>query len=276
MMDHHSSIMNPCGGSSSNNCVPPPPSHGGFKPSFITFPNNNNINYSKQKAPNIPLIHRGQPVDHGRDGGIVPMILPQPPPEPKPKRVYWTDYEHSLFIEGLKKHGKGNWKKISEEFLPWKTRIQICGHARTYFQKKEREIIPSPPPSLPPDWDLIHWDWDVANQQQQQVAQPLRGLNASISNNSLSSQQQIMEGCGISDINNTVDSHQLMMMNNNYCNSSSLPPPPLAPNSDFLLLEDFLNDADNSPNFFDDVDLLLPATDENGDLAKDMDFTGCM
>ncbi|GBG31880.1 Myb family DNA-binding protein, SHAQKYF family [Hondaea fermentalgiana] len=45
----------------------------------------------------------------------------------------WTHEEHSIFLEGLKLHGK-EWKKISD-MIQTRTVVQIRTHAQKYFQK---------------------------------------------------------------------------------------------------------------------------------------------
>ncbi|KAK7258067.1 hypothetical protein RIF29_32482 [Crotalaria pallida] len=180
---------------------------GGLKQSFVNFPNDH---YSQQQPlpqpPIVPLLHH----DGRTVGGIAtsssPSLprMPQPlPPPPKPKRKPWTIIEHKLFLEGIAKYGKGEWRKISRNILPSRTPSQIASHAQKYFDrqtmpasKKKRKSIhdmtlSSPPLVLPPDWDfdthhqqqeeqhqqqgLQHdWDvipWDVATEQQQEEQQ---------------------------------------------------------------------------------------------------------
>ena len=38
-----------------------------------------------------------------------------------------------LFLQGVKKHGRGRWKDISREFVLTKTPTQIASHAQKYF-----------------------------------------------------------------------------------------------------------------------------------------------
>eukprot|EP00295_Goniomonas_pacifica_P004424 CAMPEP_0175836200 /NCGR_PEP_ID=MMETSP0107_2-20121207/17017_1 /TAXON_ID=195067 ORGANISM="Goniomonas pacifica, Strain CCMP1869" /NCGR_SAMPLE_ID=MMETSP0107_2 /ASSEMBLY_ACC=CAM_ASM_000203 /LENGTH=469 /DNA_ID=CAMNT_0017149581 /DNA_START=1 /DNA_END=1410 /DNA_ORIENTATION=- len=46
----------------------------------------------------------------------------------------WTEEEHKLFLQGLSKYGKGNWRVISSEILQSRTPIQIASHAQKYFE----------------------------------------------------------------------------------------------------------------------------------------------
>ncbi|XP_016510762.1 transcription factor MYB1R1-like [Nicotiana tabacum] len=51
------------------------------------------------------------------------------------KAIPWTEDEHRLFLKGLEIHGKSNWAKISKDFLPNRTHIQIASHAQKYFMR---------------------------------------------------------------------------------------------------------------------------------------------
>nr|KYP60161.1 Myb-like protein J [Cajanus cajan] len=60
------------------------------------------------------------------------------------KFTRWTDDEHRLFLDGLEKYGKGNWKEISR-YIVTKSKSQVSSHAQKYFlrknaQKKRRSI----------------------------------------------------------------------------------------------------------------------------------------
>ena len=50
----------------------------------------------------------------------------------------WSPGEHQLFIEGLAKLGRGNWKAISQHFVKTRTSTQIASHAQKHFARLEK------------------------------------------------------------------------------------------------------------------------------------------
>ncbi|XAR71955.1 hypothetical protein NMG60_11018417 [Bertholletia excelsa] len=49
------------------------------------------------------------------------------------KGIPWTEDEHRRFLMGLQKHGKGDWRNISRNFVISKTPTQVASHAQKYF-----------------------------------------------------------------------------------------------------------------------------------------------
>ncbi|KAL3529319.1 hypothetical protein ACH5RR_008641 [Cinchona calisaya] len=47
--------------------------------------------------------------------------------------IPWTEEEHRLFLLGLDKFGKGDWRSISRNFVISRTPTQVASHAQKYF-----------------------------------------------------------------------------------------------------------------------------------------------
>lgn len=50
--------------------------------------------------------------------------------------VPWTEDEHKLFLIGLQKVGKGDWRGISRNFVKTRTPTQVASHAQKYFLRR--------------------------------------------------------------------------------------------------------------------------------------------
>lgn len=48
----------------------------------------------------------------------------------------WTEEEHKLFLIGLQKVGKGDWRGISRNFVKTRTPTQVASHAQKYFLRR--------------------------------------------------------------------------------------------------------------------------------------------
>ncbi|XP_039134644.1 transcription factor SRM1 [Dioscorea cayenensis subsp. rotundata] len=49
------------------------------------------------------------------------------------KGIAWTEDEHRLFLLGLDKYGKGDWRSISRNYVISRTPTQVASHAQKYF-----------------------------------------------------------------------------------------------------------------------------------------------
>ncbi|KAL1541729.1 transcription factor MYBS1-like [Salvia divinorum] len=49
------------------------------------------------------------------------------------KGIPWTEEEHRLFLLGLDKYGKGDWRSISRNYVISRTPTQVASHAQKYF-----------------------------------------------------------------------------------------------------------------------------------------------
>ncbi|XP_057776105.1 transcription factor MYBS3-like [Salvia miltiorrhiza] len=52
------------------------------------------------------------------------------------KGIPWSEEEHRLFLIGLEKLGKGNWRGISRNFVTTRTSTQVASHAQKYFLRQ--------------------------------------------------------------------------------------------------------------------------------------------
>lgn len=49
------------------------------------------------------------------------------------KGIAWSEEEHRLFLLGLEKYGKGDWRSISRNFVVTRTPTQVASHAQKFF-----------------------------------------------------------------------------------------------------------------------------------------------
>ncbi|KAH7833896.1 hypothetical protein Vadar_010858 [Vaccinium darrowii] len=52
------------------------------------------------------------------------------------KGVPWNEEEHLIFLVGLEKLGKGDWRGISRNFVTTRTPTQVASHAQKYFLRQ--------------------------------------------------------------------------------------------------------------------------------------------
>ncbi|KAK4493261.1 hypothetical protein RD792_017861, partial [Penstemon davidsonii] len=57
----------------------------------------------------------------------------KPSEQERRKGIPWTEEEHRLFLIGLDKFGKGDWRSISRNFVISRTPTQVASHAQKYF-----------------------------------------------------------------------------------------------------------------------------------------------
>ncbi|XWS48100.1 hypothetical protein CRYUN_Cryun13aG0044000 [Craigia yunnanensis] len=91
--------------------------------------------------------------------------------------VPWTEEEHKLFLLGLQKVGKGDWRGISRNFVKTRTPTQVASHAQKYFLRRNNlnrrrrrsslfDITTDTVAAIPMEEELVH--------QQENTTQPLK------------------------------------------------------------------------------------------------------
>ncbi|KAK3013666.1 hypothetical protein RJ639_008537 [Escallonia herrerae] len=58
------------------------------------------------------------------------------PSQPRRRGLPWTEEEHQLFLMGLNKYGKGDWRSISRFYVKTRTPTQVASHAQKYFKRQ--------------------------------------------------------------------------------------------------------------------------------------------
>ncbi|KAK4481862.1 hypothetical protein RD792_012773 [Penstemon davidsonii] len=81
-----------------------------------------------------------QPQDSNNDvaSGYVSddVVHPSGRSRERKRGVPWSEEEHKLFLLGLQKVGKGDWRGISRNFVKTRTPTQVASHAQKYFLRR--------------------------------------------------------------------------------------------------------------------------------------------
>lgn len=56
----------------------------------------------------------------------------------------WTSEEDTLFLQGIKHYGRGNWKAIAENYVTTRNALQIKNHARLVFRTEKSSVEKKP------------------------------------------------------------------------------------------------------------------------------------
>ncbi|KAK1428676.1 hypothetical protein QVD17_17515 [Tagetes erecta] len=108
----------------------------GYSPKY-RYNNNNNKScaFTLEWGDNHDF-DRGKSPPYVAGGTLTPsgvMAAGRPVEQERKKGVPWTEEEHKLFLLGLKKYGKGDWRNISRNYVVTRTPTQVASHAQKYF-----------------------------------------------------------------------------------------------------------------------------------------------
>ncbi|KAG0503204.1 hypothetical protein HPP92_003276 [Vanilla planifolia] len=92
------------------------------------------------------------------------------------KGTPWTEEEHRMFLLGLQKLGKGDWRGIARNFVVSKTPTQVASHAQKYFIRQANVSRRKRRSSL---FDMVPEQLEQAPGLEDQPLQPPASLNKS-------------------------------------------------------------------------------------------------
>ncbi|GLJ23470.1 hypothetical protein SUGI_0444570 [Cryptomeria japonica] len=93
--------------------------------------NNDNSNNS-----NLALTPEQSESGAADDGYVSDGMVQSSKSRERKKGVPWTEDEHKMFLLGLQKLGKGDWRGISRNFVTSRTPTQVASHAQKYFLRQ--------------------------------------------------------------------------------------------------------------------------------------------
>ncbi|XP_020093507.1 transcription factor MYB1R1 [Ananas comosus] len=95
------------------------------------------------------------------------------------KGVPWTEEEHRMFLIGLQKLGKGDWRGISRNYVVSRTPTQVASHAQKYFirqtnmtRRKRRSSLFDMVPDEPIDFQPVQASQEPETQENDQQLLP--------------------------------------------------------------------------------------------------------
>ncbi|GER34130.1 duplicated homeodomain-like superfamily protein [Striga asiatica] len=95
--------------------------------------NNNRPSFVSSKNNSFPALVSGDCGAVSTSGGQSSKGGSSRSDQERRKGIPWTEEEHRLFLLGLDKFGKGDWRSISRNFVISRTPTQVASHAQKYF-----------------------------------------------------------------------------------------------------------------------------------------------
>lgn len=124
------------------------------------------------------------------------------------KGTPWTEEEHRMFLLGLQKLGKGDWRGIARNYVISRTPTQVASHAQKYFirqsnvsRRKRRSSLFDIVADDASDTPMVEQDFLSANQLQTETE----------GNNPLPAPPPIDEECESMDSTNSIDGDSALL-----------------------------------------------------------------
>ncbi|XP_044476203.1 transcription factor KUA1 [Mangifera indica] len=156
----------------------------------------NNLNGSNPDA------SPGETLDHADGYASEDFVPGSSSSRERKKGVPWTEEEHRMFLLGLQKLGKGDWRGIARNYVVSRTPTQVASHAQKYFirqsnvsRRKRRSSLFDIVPNETVDSAVLSQDLSSANHPQAEIQ----------SNNPLPAVPVVDEECESMDSTNSND-----------------------------------------------------------------------
>ncbi|KAK4792924.1 hypothetical protein SAY86_023359 [Trapa natans] len=122
---HHYELLVDDVHSIESGCIPLPP-YNSPAPDGLSSPEGGEVSTGKKGGSSSGSLNGCESVP--ANGG-----KPSRSEQERRKGIAWTEEEHRLFLLGLDKYGKGDWRSISRNFVVTRTPTQVASHAQKYF-----------------------------------------------------------------------------------------------------------------------------------------------